>query len=106
MAPAETQPSDSNIPLGVSLSPYVHMALTGTMGHRHQYIPQLWLDHEPRHGLGNSWDPDVTMALVDSAGSSDQHGPSCNIALKPQHGPKCQPSSWKSTIDSNRSLEH
>lgn len=44
--------------------------------------------------LVSSLGPDVTMALVGSAGHSNQHGLSGNVGLKHPQDPRCGPRSW------------
>lgn len=40
------------------------MVPCGVLGHKVQQRPQLQQEYEPRHDLGFSLDPDITMAPV------------------------------------------
>lgn len=103
---------DISVASGDSVGHYINMASVSSMAHRHpcgfslQYRPQTskWplvvtqavdintgLNYsrtsDPDMVLGVSMDPDITTALWDGTGFSQQHGPRWQLSLHQKHRP-------------------
>lgn len=61
--------------------PGIHLTPDGGRHHGHQHRPWLQKGHRPTHGPWLQIKPELSMALGNSLGQSDQENPCCGVTL-------------------------